>query len=85
MKSKFGQARLDIQLKNDVITVYHDDGTILLSWDASSGDWIKIFDTLRQLSHTAELKEKTIKNMHKKVDHMDVEELLNLANLLNIK
>jgi hypothetical protein len=85
MKNKYGQARLDIQLHNDVITVYHGDGGILLSWDASQGDWDKIFYTLQKLSDMADLKEKGIKDMHNRIDNMSVEEVLNLAELLNIK
>ena len=85
MKNKYGQARLDIQLHNDVITVYHGDGDILLSWDASQGDWDKIFYTLQKLSDMASLKEKAIKDMHNQIDNMNAEEILNLANLLNIK
>lgn len=83
--NKSGQARLDIQLANDVITVYHEDGTILLSWDASRGDWDKIWYTLQKLSNMADLKEKGIKDMHNRIDNMSAEEILNLADLLNIK
>jgi hypothetical protein len=85
MKNKYGQARFDIQLANDVITVYHEDGTILLSWDASQGDWDKIFYTLQKLSNMADLKEKAVKDMHNRLDNMNADEILNLANLLNIK
>ena len=85
MKNKYGQAALNIQLHNDVITVYHGDGDILLSWDASQGDWDKIFYTLQKLSDMASLKEKAIKDMHNQIDNMNAEEILNLANLLNIK
>ena len=56
MKKNYGQARLDIQLHNDVITVYHDDGTILFSWEPAKGDWDKIFYTLQKLSDMADLK-----------------------------
>ena len=85
MKNKYGQAALNIQLHTDVITVYHGNGDILLSWDASQGDWDKIFYTLQKLSDMASLKEKAIKDMHNQIDNMNAEEILNLANLLNIK
>lgn len=85
MKNKYGQARLDIQLANDVITVYHGDGGILLSWDASQGDWDKIWQTLKKCNYMADLKEKGIKDMHNRIDNMSAEEILNLADLLNIK
>ena len=85
MKNKYGQARLDIQLVNDIITVYHGDGDILLSWEASQGDWDKIFYTLQKLSDMADLKEKAVKDMRNQLDNMNAEEILNLANILNIK
>lgn len=85
MKNIYAQARLDIQLHNDVITVYHEDGSILLSWDASQRDWDKIWHTLQKLSYMADLKEKGIKDMHNRIDNMSAEEILNLADLLNIK
>ena len=85
MKNKYGQARLDIQLVNDIITVYHGDGDILLSWEASQGDWDKIFYTLQKLSDMADLKEKAVKDMRNQLDNMNAEEILNLSNILNIK
>ena len=72
MKNKYGQARLDIQLVNDIITVYQ-------------GDWDKIFYTLQKLSDMADLKEKAVKDMRNQLDNMNAEEILNLANILNIK
>ncbi len=56
MEKNYGQARLDIQLHNDVITVYHEDGTIIFSWEPAKGDWDKIFYTLQKLSDMADLK-----------------------------
>jgi hypothetical protein len=85
MKNKYGLASLNIQLRNDVITVYHSDGTILLSWEASGNDWPTIWNTLQKLSDMADLKEKAVNDMHNRIDNMNTEELLNLANLLNIK
>jgi hypothetical protein len=85
MKNKYGQAKLDIQLVNDVITVYHSDGTILLSWDASQNDWNKIFYTLQKLSDMANLKEKAVKDMNNRVDNMSINQVMELAELLNIK
>jgi hypothetical protein len=84
MKNKFGQARLDIQLHNDVITVYHTDGDILLSWEPAKGDWEKIFHTLQRLSDIADVKENAIKDMNKRVDKMTDSQVLELAELLNL-
>jgi hypothetical protein len=79
------QAALNIQLHNNVITVYHGDGGILLSWDASQKDWDKIWYTLQKLNDMASLKEKAVNDMHNRIDNMSSEEVLNLANLLNLK
>ena len=79
------QAALNIQLHNNVITVYHEDETILLSWQASTNDWHKIWYTLQKLSDMASLKEKAVNDMHTRIDNMSSEEILNLANLLNVK
>ena len=81
MKKNYGQARLDIQLHNDVITVYHEDGTILFSWEPAKGDWDKIFYTLQKLSDMADLKEKAVNN----IDNMSNKQLQELVELLNIK
>ena len=85
MKKNYGQARLDIQLHNDVITVYHEDGTILLSWEPAKGDWDKIFYTLQKLSDMADLKEKAVKDMENNIDNMSNTQLQELVELLNIK
>ena len=79
------QAALNIQLHNGIITVYHSDETILLSWDASQKDWDKIWYTLQKLNDMASLKEKAVNDMHNRIDNMSSEEVLNLANLLNLK
>jgi hypothetical protein len=79
------QAGLNIQLHNSVITVYHPDGTILLSWEATKHDWDKIWYTLQKCHDMASLKEKAILDMHNRIDNMSSEEVLNLANLLNVK
>jgi hypothetical protein len=82
----YNQARLDIQLHNDVITVYHEDGTILFSWEQSSNkDWDKIFYTLQKLSDMADLKEKAVKDMENNIDNMSNKQLQELVELLNIK
>jgi hypothetical protein len=85
MKNKYGQARLDIQLANDIITVYHSDGTILLSWEATENDWPTIWNTLQKCNDIAELKEKAVKDIHNQIDNMNTDEILNLAKLLNLK
>ena len=79
------QAALNIQLHNGIITVYDSDETILLSWDASQKDWDKIWYTLQKLNDMASLKEKAVNDMHNRINNMSSEEVLNLANLLNLK
>lgn len=46
-----GAARMKIKLKDGIISVYHSDGSKLLSWKAKKGDWDKIWDRFNYLGH----------------------------------
>jgi hypothetical protein len=46
-----GAASMKIKLKDGVISVYHSDGSKLLSWKAKKGDWDKIWDKFNYLGH----------------------------------
>ena len=41
-----GSAEITLKLKDSKITMWHSDGTLLKSWDATSGDWDKMFNSI---------------------------------------
>jgi len=46
-----GAASIKIKLKDGVISVYHSDGSKLMSWKAKKGDWDKLWDRFNYLAH----------------------------------
>ena len=41
-----GSAQIILDLTDSKITMRHSDGTLLKSWNATSGDWDKMFNSI---------------------------------------
>jgi hypothetical protein len=44
-----GQAEVKIRLKKGKITVLHPDGSKLAEWNASKGDWNRLWDVIDKM------------------------------------
>lgn len=41
-----GSAQIILDLSNSKVTMRHSDGTLLKSWNATSGDWDKMYERI---------------------------------------